>query len=284
MSHVRTVVPGELVPFFRAVGDETRLAIVRLLALTDLRAGEIVAHLRMPQNAVSYHLKQLRAIGVLRDRRSSVDARDVYYRVDHARLTALYLAAGDVLQPGLGTDVDAREADGAAGADLPLRILFVCTHNSARSQIAEALAHRLGGRSVEAYSAGSHPTELHPVTVELLKSLGEDPARYHAKLLDQFRGQDFHYIITVCDRVREHCPTFPDDDIQIHWSFPDPTEVPGLAAQRQAFATLRREMETRLRYLLVLPHPITGRRIRPALTAQELEGGTGGASKDESLV
>jgi len=277
MPQSLAVSPGELVQFFRALGDETRLAIVRLLALTDLRAGEIVAHLRMLQNAVSYHLKHLRAIGVLRDRRSSVDARDVYYRVDHERLSALYLAAGDALQPGLSTSSEASDAD---GAEMSLRILFLCTHNSARSQIGEALARRLGGGQVEAYSAGSHPTELHPVTVELLQALGEDPARYRSKLLDQYLGQDFHYIITVCDRVREQCPTFPDDEIQIHWSFPDPTEVIGLVEQRRAFATLRREMETRLRYLLSLPHPITGRRIGPGPTALELQAGTRGTQEE----
>lgn len=269
MSLTRGAPPSELVQFFRAVGDETRLAIVRMLALTDLRAGEIVASLRMPQNAVSYHLKHLRAVGVLRDRRSSVDARDVYYRLDHERLSALYLAAGDALQPGRAADPDVASVD---GDNLPLRILFLCTHNSARSQIAEALAHRLGGANVEALSAGSHPTQVHPLTVEVLEEIGEDPARYHSKLVDQFLGQDFHYIITVCDRVREQCPTFPDDEIQIHWSFPDPTEVTDLAAQRRAFAVLRREMETRLHYLLSLPHPITGQRIMVALTSRELEG------------
>lgn len=280
MTRALAVSRGEVVQFFRALGDETRLAIVRLLALTDLRAGEIVAHLHMPQNAVSYHLKHLRAIGVLRDRRSTVDARDVYYRVDHERLSALYLAAGDALQPSHGMDPDVHTMD---GAEMPLRILFLCTHNSARSQIAEALARRLGGASVEAVSAGSHPTQLHPITVEVLTELGEDPARYRSKLLDQFLGQDFHYIITVCDRVREQCPTFPDDEIQIHWSFPDPTDVTGVAEQRRAFTTLRREMETRLRYVLSLPHPITGRRIRPGMTAQEFEGGTRGAPKDDPL-
>jgi protein-tyrosine-phosphatase/DNA-binding transcriptional ArsR family regulator len=259
-----------VVPFFKALADDTRLAIIRLLALSDLRAGELVAHLQQPQNAVSYHLKHLRTVGLLRDRRSSADARDVYYSIDHARLQALYMAAGDVLHARTS------DTEPTAGYDQahPLRVLFLCTHNSARSQIAEALARQLGGGQVEAFSAENQPTRLHPMTIETLHEIGIDPQGHTSKLMDQFVDQDFDYVITVCDRARESCPTFPGDPVQIHWSFLDPAAISDLDAQRQAFRTIRRELETRLRYLLSLPHPCTGQRMRlPLRTEGERRAG-----------
>src|SRR5215467_9104469 len=87
--------------FLRLVADETRWLIVRMLAFSDLRAGEIGAALHLPSNALSYHLKRLRTAGVLRDRHSSSDARDVYYHLDVARLQDLYAASGNALYPGL---------------------------------------------------------------------------------------------------------------------------------------------------------------------------------------
>ena len=237
--------------------------------------------MRVPQNAVSYHLKHLRALGLLRDHRSDVDARDVYYSLDLDRLRALYVAAGDTLQvPGcagaMGTTGVADETKdeteagdgkdagdgGRGGADRPLRVLFLCTHNSARSQLAEGLMRRMGGDGVEVSSAGSEPTAVHPDAVALLAVWGIDPARHYSKALDEVAEQSFDYIITVCDRVRDRCPVFPGDPTQIHWSFPDPVAIADEAAREQAFRTVGRELATRIGYLLALPHPETGRRLR----------------------
>ncbi len=249
----------DITTFLKVLADETRLAILDLLALSDLRVGEMVERLQLPQNAVSYHLKQLRSVGLLRDRRSSADARDVYYSVDLERLRTLYLAAGDALH----TRVTEASDEGCAmeERDRPLRILFLCTHNSARSQLAEAIARRLGGDNVAVFSAGSQPSQLHPLTIELLEELGVDPSQHRSKSIDEFAGQTFDYIITVCDRVRDHCPTFPGNPKQIHWSFPDPTAIEDPFEQRRSFQRVRRELETRVRYLLCLPHPEADRRI-----------------------
>ncbi|HVA92341.1 MAG TPA: metalloregulator ArsR/SmtB family transcription factor [Chloroflexota bacterium] len=258
-----SVMPSlEAVRFLKAVADETRLTILGLLALTDLKGGEIVARLGLPANAVSYHLKQLRDLGVLRDRRGHADGRDVYYRLDLDRLRMLYQQAGQILHPMLSPeDPVASGAEGIA-ADRPIRVLFLCTHNSARSQLAEAILRLRGGEAVEVASAGDHPTEVHPLAIALLQEHDIDSSQYVAKSLDRFVGQSFDYIITVCDRVKDHCPVFPDDPVRIHWSFPDPTVIEDDAARSQAFATLWLELSTRVGHLLNLPHPISGRRAR----------------------
>jgi protein-tyrosine-phosphatase len=250
--------------FFRLLADDTRLTIIRMLAVNDLRAGEIVERLRAPQNAVSYHLRQLREVGLLRDRRGGYDARDVYYSVDLDRLQTLYMAAGHSLHPGLAPAAEERGQDETAGDEIaqPLRILFLCTHNSARSQLAEAIACKIGGDAVEALSAGSEVSELHPLTVQLLREWDIDTSAHYSKTLDQFLGQEFDYIITTCDRANESCPVFPGDPKRIHWSFPNPKAIEDPEAQIKAFQTIRQELCTRVRYLLTLPHPRTGERIR----------------------
>ncbi|MDP9379386.1 MAG: metalloregulator ArsR/SmtB family transcription factor [Chloroflexota bacterium] len=250
--------------FFRLLSDDTRRTIIRLLAFSDMRVGELTERLRVPQNAVSYHLRQLRDLGLLRDRRGGYDARDVYYSVDLDRLRTLYLAAGNSLHAGLaptGEEHVQRESSGDHVAQ-PLRILFLCTHNSARSQMAEAIARKLGGDSVEVYSAGSEVSELHPITVRMLEEWDIDTRGYYSKTLDQFLGQEFDYIITTCDRANESCPVFPGDPKRIHWSFPDPKQIEDPEQQLRAFQTTRSELCTRIRYLLNLRHPRTGERIR----------------------
>lgn len=267
--HIEATTTPTVLSFFKVLGDETRLTIMRLLALGDYRVGELVDQLRQPQNAVSYHLKQLRALGLLRDRRSNGDGRDVYYSVDLARLQQLYASAGDALHPGMTTSVAEQEA--LPKLEQPLRILYLCTHNRARSQMAEGITRYLAGDQVAVYSAGNLPSEVHPLTIEMLNEIGVDTDGLRSKSMEEFVTAEFDYVITTCDRIRGGCPTFPGDPRQIHWSFPDPSEVEGGSeAQRQAFCIARRELMTRIRYLLSLPHPVTGQRIMVrSMTAQE---------------
>jgi ArsR family transcriptional regulator, arsenate/arsenite/antimonite-responsive transcriptional repressor / arsenate reductase (thioredoxin) len=275
MAVPRTSVAGSLdgSRFLRLIADETRWLIVRMLALSDLRVGEIGAALQLPANALSYHLKRLRAAGVLRDRHSSADARDVYYHLEVDRLRVLYAAAGDGLYPGLfalssagGNAGEVTEpSDARAGArtalSRPLRVLFLCTHNSARSQIAEALLRQMGGDQVEVYSAGSMPTEVHSDALATLQALGVDASGLYAKSLDQFVRNTFDYIITVCDRERDICPTFPNDPAQAHWSIADPVVIEDPDERAKAFRQVTMELQTRISYLLLLPHPATGERF-----------------------
>lgn len=250
---------SDIVQFLKTVADETRLTIVRVLAMTDLKAGEIMERVGAPQNAVSYHLKQLRLLGLLHDRRSNGDARDVYYSIDVERLQALYAATGTALHPGLAAENDFSYP--ARQIDRPLRVLFLCTHNSARSQLAEAILRYLGGDQVEVYSAGSQPSDLHPMARQLLEEWGIDTSQFVSKPMSQFTGQQFDYVITVCDRIRDSCPTFPGDPERIHWSFPDPSIIGDEAERWQAFLKLRRELCSRIRLLLSMPHPATGQRF-----------------------
>lgn len=239
---------------FRVLADDTRLAIVQLLVLTNLTAGEIVERVGAPQNAVSYHLRQLRELRLVRDRQSSLDGRDVYYSLDLERLKALYHAAGSALHPALLRDRG--ESLSSLPTDSKLRFLFLCTHNSARSQLTEALARLIGGHAIEASSAGRDPRELHPFTVRLLEDWQVDVSQHSAKTVDRFRVQSFDFVITVCDRMREDCPTFPGCATVAHWSLPDPTSIEDPDEQWGVFRSIAGELRTRIAYLLALVCPL----------------------------
>ena len=130
----------------------------------------------------------------------------------------------------------------------PIRVLFLCTGNSARSQMAEGLLRSLGGSDFEVYSAGNDPKGLHPLAVQVMREIRIEITEQQSKSLDRFRGQTFDYIITVCDRVRDHCPTFPGDNQRVHWGFADPAAVTGSEAERSAaFRRVRNEIAERLR-------------------------------------
>jgi protein-tyrosine-phosphatase/DNA-binding transcriptional ArsR family regulator len=253
MDYMPTV---DVSAFFRVLADETRLAVLHLLSLTDLRGGEIVAALGLPGNAVSYHLKLLRDLGLLRDRRSHADGRDIYYSLDVDRLHTLYLRAGRTLYPTLVADEPAGAVKAAGLAASPLRVLFVCTHNSARSQLAEAILRLVGGGAVESFSAGGQPTAVHPMAVALLQEHAIDPDRYTAKSLDRFADARFDYVITVCDRMREDCPTLPGAARRIHWSLGDPASIANDTDRAAAFHALWDELHTRIGHFLRLARAV----------------------------
>ena len=169
------------------------------------------------------------------------------------RCGELLAAAGSALHPGLRLVPTRPERRSAHARGHKQRVLFLCTGNSARSQIAEALTERLGGGVVKAHSAGSHPKSLHPNAVRVLKARGIDISRARSKHLDEFADEKFDYVITLCDRVREVCPEFPDHPGLIHWSIPDPAREPGEHRQTYpAFARIADELATRIGFLLEL--------------------------------
>ena len=130
------------------------------------------------------------------------------------------------------------------------RILFLCTGNSARSQMAEALLRLIAGDHFEAESAGTHPVGLHPMTVESMLEIGVDVRNYRSKNLEEFVGQSFNYVITVCDRAKESCPVVPGAVNIRHWSFDDPAAAP-LEARLEVFRRVRDEIANRLCRFLI---------------------------------
>lgn len=239
--------------FLKLLAHPIRWRVLLTLVRTDCRVQELVDTLKQPQNLVSYHLRRLRLKQVVRERRSAADAREVYYSLDLDKFRTLYLAAGQTLHPGLSQPDASVQSDLPAVTSPPVRVLFLCTHNSARSQMAEGILRRQGGNQVEVFSAGSEPTLLHPLAIQALQGLTIDISCQHAKHLNEFVGQSFDYIITVCDRVREACPTFPGHPDYMHWSFPDPVTVEGsTAVKERAFRDTATQLATRINFLLLM--------------------------------
>ena len=130
----------------------------------------------------------------------------------------------------------------------PIRVLFVCTGNSARSQMAEAFLRREGGDRFEVFSAGTDPRGVNPLTVRVLDRLGFETSSLRSKSVDEFLGQRFDYVVTVCDRARENCPYFPGGGLTLHWGFDDPAEATGSEDERLAvFERVFGEISMRIR-------------------------------------
>jgi arsenate reductase (thioredoxin) len=130
----------------------------------------------------------------------------------------------------------------------PIRVLFVCTGNSARSLMAEAFLRREGGERFEVFSAGTDPRGVNPLTVRVLDRLGFETGSLRSKSVEEFLGQRFDYVVTVCDRARENCPYFPGGGETLHWGFDDPAEATGSDGQRLAvFERVFGEISMRIR-------------------------------------
>jgi protein-tyrosine-phosphatase len=235
--------PG-LPPILRLAGHPLRWALLGELARSDRQVHELTASVGQPQNLVSYHLGLLRRAGVVTARRSSADGRDTYYSVDLARCGALLAAAGGALHPGLRL---VPPGIATRPARRPTRVLFTCTGNSSRSQMAEALLRHRAGDRVRVVSAGSHPKPVHAHAVAAMAEHGIDIGRARPKHLDTLRGNRFDYVVTLCDRVREVCPEFPGHPEPVHWSIPDPAGEPD---GYPAFVRCAGDLATRIGFLL----------------------------------
>ena len=131
------------------------------------------------------------------------------------------------------------------------RVLFVCTHNSARSQMAEAFLRAWGGDRFEAHSAGTEVTRVRPEAIAVMDELGLDLRGQRSKSVEGYLGQRFDWVITVCDDARENCPVFPGATRAEHWGFDDPSAAAGGEEERlAAFRRVRDEIGGRLRSFL----------------------------------
>jgi protein-tyrosine-phosphatase/DNA-binding transcriptional ArsR family regulator len=236
-------VPSTLPRELQVIADPHRWRLLAELANSDRRVSELTRLLDEPQNLVSYHLRELRSAGLVSARRSSFDGRDAYYRVDLTRCGEVLRAAGTSLDPSLRFDVIPPVPAPRRGRRP--RVLFLCTGNSARSQIAEALLlHRSGG-TVEARSAGSQPKPLHPLAVRVMGERGIDISGNRTKHLREFARTRFDHVVTLCDKVREVCPEFPGGPEAVHWSVPDPS-----GGDLALFADVADDLAGRVQHLL----------------------------------
>jgi arsenate reductase len=119
-------------------------------------------------------------------------------------------------------------------SEAPIRVLFVCTGNSARSVMAEALLRQVGGPDFEVHSAGTEPRGINPLTLATLARAGVDASGARSKSVSEYLGQAFDYVVTVCDEARQACPVFPGVHRSLHWNYEDPAEAAGTEEERLA--------------------------------------------------
>jgi protein-tyrosine-phosphatase/DNA-binding transcriptional ArsR family regulator len=235
------------------VSHPLRWRLLHELSLSDRRVRELRNLVGEPQSLVSYHLGKLLEARLVRARRSAFDGRDTYYSVDLLRCADLFACVGGALHPGLRLVAAPPQPARPTRRTAPVSVLFLCTGNSARSQMAEALIeHRAGGR-VAAVSAGSDPKPVHPNTVRAMRTYGIDLSDRRSKPLGEFAGRRFDYVVTLCDRVREACPELTGSPVGVHWSMADPAREGDTHAESfPAFERTAEELDTRIGFLLPL--------------------------------
>ncbi len=230
--------------FLRILADDVVWKLIKTLAASDVHLRDLQARLGVQAEVLEGRLKQLEQLGLVSSRASDADVRLRYYRLQVDRLHAGVQQVLSSLHPSLQLAPAPEMAPTEAARQ---RVLFLCTENSARSQLAEVLLRQISRGSVEAYSAGTQPGTVNPLVAEIL---GEAAQELRSKHVDEFQGQHFDYVVTVCDRAREACPSFAGAGRQVHWSIPDPAAVPDEEARLRAFSVTACELTQRIRYLL----------------------------------
>lgn len=256
LMYLQVMVPSRQVAsppaFVGLVAHPLRWELLTTLADSDYRVRELVTRVGQPQNLVSYHLRLLRAGGLVTASRSSHDGRDSYYHLDLDRCADALAETGATLHPALRREAAPTIPLGEQPKSRRIAVLFVCTGNSARSPIAEALLRHHSAHRVTVTSAGSRPKpHLHPNAVRVLGDLfGIDIAGQQPRHLDSFADRRFDLVVTLCDKAREACPEFPDHPRRIHWSIPDPATSGTKQGSYALFKRTAAEIDTRIRHLL----------------------------------
>jgi ArsR family transcriptional regulator len=224
----------------KLLADDTRWRLIRALRHTDRQAGELASMCKLPNNLVSYHLGLLRQAGLIQMHRSDADARVLYYGLDLAALQHAYQQIGAALP--LPTP--------AVTAPTATTVVFLCTHNSARSQMAEGWLRHLSGGVIIARSAGVTPTTLNPVAVQVMAEVGIDIGYQRSKGIESLAAVP-DLVVTVCDVAREQCPVELRNAPFLHWSIADPAREAGDGPIRlDAFRMAREQIRMRVQGLL----------------------------------
>jgi len=246
---------------FAALGQGTRLDLLRALLVagpSGLAAGDIATRLGVPSSTLSFHLRALDQAGLIAATRQG---RSLIYAVQFARLRALLAFLVEACCGGrpercgdLGRMLDTITREDTDMRTATFNVLFLCTHNSARSIIAEAVLDKIGRPRFEGWSAGSHPSPNgpRPEVLTLLKTLGHDLSELRSKSWREFAGPDaprMDFVITLCDIIQgQACPDFGETIVTAAWPMPDPSKFTGSIAERatllnELYAGLRRRLE-----------------------------------------
>ena len=246
---------------FAALGQPSRLELLRCLleaGPNGLAAGEAAQRLGLPPSTLSFHLRALQDSGLIAPTRQG---RHLIYAPQLARLRALLAFLAEACCGGvpercgdLGRLLNAITRENRDMEHPAFNVLFLCTHNSARSIIAEAILDKLGRPRFEGWSAGSHPRPEGPLpeVLSLLKTLGHDISELRSKSWNELTGPDaprMDFVITLCDTIQgQACPDFGDTTVTGAWPLPDPSKFTGSPAERatllnEVYAGLRRRLE-----------------------------------------
>jgi protein-tyrosine-phosphatase/DNA-binding transcriptional ArsR family regulator len=278
----------DAVALLGALAQPTRLEIFKLLMRYrphGLAAGDIGRLLAVAHNTLSSHLSALEQVGLLASRR---EGRHIIFAAQAPRADALlnFLSEACCTEApatcGQQSTVIPARRDYVA-SDRPLRVLVVCTGNSARSIMAEAVLNREGLGRIQAFSAGSRPQEApHPLALGLLDELGYDVGTMRSKSWDEFLAPgsgELDLVVTVCDDAADApCPAFPGVPMRVHWGLDDPAAATGpVAARRAAFLQSYRDLTARATAFINLPfEQMELSELQPVLTAiGRMEGATG---------
>jgi protein-tyrosine-phosphatase/DNA-binding HxlR family transcriptional regulator len=241
----------ELPALITLLADPLRWQIVTELTFGDERVSDLASQLEQAESTITAQLETMRTGGLVGIRQSDADPAILYYQLDQQRLRELYQAVGLALNMPVGQDAGVAEPS-STGTASRTRVLFLCTANSARSQLAEGLMRTLSKDQVDVSSAGTMPaSQIHPLALQELTERKIDTSSLRPKSIEQFVGQKFDYVISVCDQAHETCPDFPGAR-EIHWSIPDPALVEPDAARQRAFHMTAVELTNRVQYMLIM--------------------------------